>query len=186
MSVDIREGLFGQTVVLCEGETEVNCLEIWNLHLKYEFNKNGIALIASQGKFSMIDLAEFYTNFKIPVYVIFDSDSIEKGDNRIKHAKNNKWLMEFAGARGIEFPDTSISNAYSVFSPDFETIIRGQDEYYKSFEKEVNEELGLEASRNKGIRAKYSSLKYIENKIPAPKFIPLLLDSIRDFHQGAM
>lgn len=183
MSIDIREGLFGQTIVLCEGESEVNCLDVWNIELGFDFNKKGIALIASQGKFSMIDLAEFFENLRIPVYIIFDSDSRKTGDDRLKHLRNNRWLLQFAGENPTDFPDTTISDSYSVFSPDFESALRSEDGNYEPIEMEVNHELGLDPRRNKGIRAKYSALKYIEREIPPTDVIRQLLVKIQEFHQ---
>lgn len=181
LSLDVKEGLFGNYIVLCEGESEWAGLDIWSQYFDFDLARKGIAIVPAQGKFSMIDLAEFYHNFGIPVYVIFDSDENKTGDERKKHAQHNRWLLQFADARIEDFPKTVINELYSVFSQDFEHVLEQTDPHYKIKETEVNRELGLKAGHNKGIRAKFVALKYQDEKLPIPEIIEDLLEAIRNF-----
>jgi len=175
LTLSVKEGLFGRVVVLCEGETELLSLDIWSEIEGYEFSKKGIAFVEADGKFSLIDIAEFYKSFNIPVYLIWDSD---RGSSDIEnHKKHNRLLLEFIGETMEDFPTTSISNNYTVFDPNFETIIK--DSQYRSFETDINNELGLiRPNSQKGIRARYVALKYQENNIPPPSQIKDLLEKI--------
>ncbi|MFX0105212.1 MAG: ATP-dependent endonuclease, partial [Candidatus Hodarchaeota archaeon] len=176
LTLSVKEGLFGRFVVLCEGETELLSLDVWSENEGYEFSKKGIAFVEADGKFSMIDIAEFYKSFNIPVYLIWDSDR-DSSENIDIHKKHNRLLLDFAGASIEDFPSTVISSNYTVFDPNFETVIR--DGQYQTFEREVNNELGLiRSDSQKGIRARYVALKYQENNIPAPSEIKSLLEMI--------
>ncbi|MFW9970993.1 MAG: TOPRIM nucleotidyl transferase/hydrolase domain-containing protein [Candidatus Odinarchaeota archaeon] len=176
LTLPVCEGLFARAVVLCEGETEKMSLKIWAENENYDFPKKGIAFVQSDGKFSMIDLAEFYESFHIPVYLIWDSDS-NTTENIENHKKHNKLLLSFSGAIPEEFPSTKFGDNYSVFDPDFESVL--SDQMYISFETEVNNELGLiNPNSQKGIRARYVALKYRENNLDTPPPIKNLLDKI--------
>lgn len=182
INLDVKEGLFAQSVVLCEGESESFSLEIWAEKEGIDFSKLGLAIVPSNGKFSMIDLAEFYEHMKIPVYLIFDSDSSTR-DNRENHIQNNKWLLSFAQATPEEFPASIVSEKYCVMSPDFESVLRSEDTSYPTVESEINRELGLVKDRQKGIRARYVALKYLETHTATPPTLHSLIQKISHFHE---
>jgi len=183
LSLRIKEGLFAKTVVLCEGESEAFSLETWSEIGGYDLAKDGIAVVPSNGKFSMIDLAEWYQCLKIPVYLIFDSDG-NKTQNRDSHAKHNRWLLEFANEDEIvDFPETKVGERYCVMSPNFESVLRKCDSDYETIESEINNELGLEPRRQKGIRAKHVAQRYKEEGKPMPSIINKLLTAIYKYHK---
>lgn len=178
----VKEGLFSKLVVLCEGETEALSLEVWADSLSADFHKKGISVVQGNGKYSLIDIAEFYTGFEIPVFVVFDSDSGVRASERPKHIQNNRWLMSFSGGTPADFPPTHIGTKHAVLAPDFETVLRQEDARYSQFETETNAELGLEPDRHKGIRAKYVALKYRERNIQPPPIVRKLIKAIDDFN----
>ncbi len=182
MNLDVREGLFAKKIVLCEGESESFSLEIWAEKEGISLSKLGIAIVPSNGKFSMIDLAEFYESMNIPVYLIFDSDGSER-DRRTRenHAKNNKWLLSFANTTQEEFPESVVNDLYCVMSPDLESVLKNEDPRYNIYENEVNDELGLIVHQQKGIRARYVAQKYFDNQTPTPPTILSLLSKIGTF-----
>jgi predicted ATP-dependent endonuclease of OLD family len=182
MTLQVREGLFARTVVLCEGESEALSMEIWGKILKKDLAREGIAFVSSNGKFSLIDIAEFYSNLKIPVYLIFDSD-IYKIQNKSTHAKHNKYLLKFSNGKVEDFPNTDINKNYCVLSPNFENVLRKDDKNYVNIEKEVDDDLGLEPDKQKGIRARFVALKYGELGMPPPKFIKSLIEAIIEFNK---
>jgi predicted ATP-dependent endonuclease of OLD family len=182
INLEVKEGLFAQSVVLCEGESESFSLEIWAEKEGIDFSKLGLAIVPSNGKFSMIDLAEFYEHMKIPVYLIFDSDSSTR-DNRANHIQNNKWLLSFAQTTLEDFPSSVVSEKYCVMSPDFESVLRSEDTSYSQIEREINGDLGLETDRQKGIRARYVALKFLEMRKATPLTLLSLIHKIRQVHE---
>lgn len=183
LSLHIREGLFAKTVVLCEGESEGFSLDIWAEMGGYDIAKDGIAVVPSNGKFSMIDLAELYQALKIPVYLIFDSDT-NMTQNRDSHARHNRWLLEFANEEMVDFPDTKVGERCCVMSPNFEGVLREHDPDYATIESEVNNDLGLEPGKQKGIRARHVAQRYKDEGRPLPSIIEDLLEAIYNFHGG--
>lgn len=184
LSVQVREGFFARTVVLCEGDSEAMSLDIWAELLGFDMVKDGIAVVPSNGKFSMIDLAELYSALNIPVFLIFDSDSNKSGKELREHAQHNKWLIEFAGGTSEEFPKTNITDSYCVLSPNYESVMRTEDEKYSEYESEINAEYGLDPKRQKGIRARHVALKYKDNGSTCPPLIRDLIDAIYIFHES--
>ncbi len=178
LSLEAREGLFAQLVVLCEGETESMSLPLWSELLGSSLAKEGIAVIQAQGKFSIIRLAEFYDSFDIPTYLIFDSDDDEPDSNkRREHARHNRWLLERANSSPTDFPPTTVGASYAVFSPDIESVLRA-DASYASAEAQVNSSLGLRAGSNKGIRARFVARHFIDRGMPVPSVIRSLIEAI--------
>lgn len=182
LTVDVREGLFARTVVLCEGESEALSLGIWAQKEGIDLAGDGVAIVASQGKFSMIDLAEFYKVLNIPVFVLFDSDSNKKGTDATKHAEHNRHLLGFAGAKVEDFPGTGVGKRHAVLAPDLESVLRDADKGYSTAEAEVNAELGLVSGEQKGIRARFVALWYAESKTSTPPPMLDVLKAIREFH----
>ena len=184
LTVEIREGLFANTVVLCEGESESLSLEIWAKIANVDFAKKGIAVVPANGKFSLIELAEFYANMNIKVFPIFDSDSATSRD-RDRHIQNNRWLQEYCNVDNPEdFPATCVEDSFCVFSPDYERVLRNESACYSEYERDVNSEYGLEPGKQKGIRARYVSLKYLEEQEQLPDIIERLIDAITSFNDS--
>jgi hypothetical protein len=125
----------------------------------------------------MINFAEIFSVFEIPVFLVFDSDEDETKNKKDieKHKQLNRWLLEFAGADQVDFPEESGSNYY-VFSPNYEDCLIREDQNYKKLEQEVSKSFGI--GDNKGIKAKYVALKYKEDNLDTPEIIINLFNSI--------
>jgi putative ATP-dependent endonuclease of the OLD family len=178
LTLEAGEALFAQLAVVCEGETESLALPVWSEASGHDLAKEGIAVVQAQGKFSMIQLVEFYTTLDIPVYVVFDSDSGRVSEKE-KHAEHNRWLLAACGAHVEDFPSTAIGPSCAVFSPDFERVMR-TDPAYSGAEAVVDFELGLEAGGSKGIRARFVAMKYLEDRTPVPDVMARLVNAIVD------
>jgi putative ATP-dependent endonuclease of the OLD family len=178
LTVEAGEALFAQLAVLCEGESEAMSLPIWAEALGHNIARDGISVVPAQGKFSMIQLADFFATLEIPTYIIFDSDS-GKTEERAKHAQHNRWLLATSDATVEDFPPTTVGTKHAVLSPDFERVLR-TDPAYSLAESQVNTELGLDADRSKGIRARFVALKYIDDHLPIPDTMRTLVEAIVD------
>jgi putative ATP-dependent endonuclease of OLD family len=184
LTLEAREALFAQLAVVCEGETESLSLPIWAGYEGHDFSKLGIAVVQSQGKFSMISLAEFYSSFNIPTYLVFDSDSDPRPSERAKHIEHNRWLIGYSGGVIEDFPATGAYPKYAVLSPNYESVVRIDPEYPR-FEAEVNVELGLQGGSSKGVRARAVALRYKESNHPTPSIIRSIVRAIVGCRQSA-
>ena len=184
LTLEAREALFAQLAVICEGETESLSLPIWAGYDGHDFSKLGIAVVQSQGKFSMISLSEFYSSFNLPTYLVFDSDSDARPSERAKHAEHNRWLLGFSGGVIEDFPATGVCPSHAILSPNYESAVRVDPEYPR-FEAEVNDELGLHGGSSKGVRARAVALRYKETNLPPPSIIQSIVQAIVSCRQSA-
>lgn len=178
MTLESGEGLFARLVVLCEGETESMSLPQWAAGLGHDLARDGVAVVHAGGKFSMIRLAEFYHSLDIPIFLVFDSDSTERdAAKRTEHARHNRWLLTKAGDMPVDFPATSLGQSHAVFDPNFEEVLRGEQDY-TAVERTVDSDLGLRPDSSKGIRARFVALNFMDRSLPAPTPILKLVEAI--------
>lgn len=175
-TITLREGFFGECVILCEGYTEILSLPIWAEMLDYNFDSNGVILIPAS-KFEMINYAEFFYIYKIPVFLIFDNDSDKEKDKK-QHIEHNKWLIDYSGGEVEEFPKGH-GFKYFIFAPNYEKCLKNADSNYERIEEEISSKFG--AGGKKAIRARYVALKYQELNYHAPKPIISLINTIKKF-----
>jgi len=175
-TISLREGFFGNGVVLCEGHTERLSFPIWAEILDFSFENSGLILI-QVSKFSMINYAEFFDTFGIPVFLIFDNDQ-DKSKKKKNHILNNKWLISFAGGKVEDYPVGPGKN-YFVFNPKYETCLKREDPSYETIEEEVSVQYGT--SKKKGIKARYIALEYKEISREPPESIKILFETIKEF-----
>jgi predicted ATP-dependent endonuclease of OLD family len=180
-TVSLKEIFFGTGVLLCEGHTERLSIPIWAELMKYGLYDNGLVLIQAS-KFNMINYAEFLSMYNIPFFLIFDNDHDNKDtDNRKKHIEHNRWLIEIAGGTVEDFPE-GYSDTYYIFSPNYESCLRNADSKYIGLEEFVSKTYGT--SEKKGIRARYTTLRYKELGYDPPEPIRALINSIISFRSG--
>lgn len=161
--VGVLTGFFAKMIVLCEGETEYLSLRVWGQILGRDFDKENITIIQAMAKTSLIELAELFESFNIPIFLIFDMD--DPGD------KYNIILAEFAekASRGtISAPPPTKGNRYYIMDQNYEEVLRLDDNpYYALAEDEINSIFELRLDSNKGLRAYHVAIKYLnENKTP--------------------
>ncbi|MBN1216921.1 MAG: AAA family ATPase [Candidatus Lokiarchaeota archaeon] len=178
LTVSIREGFFGNIVVLCEGPTEFLSIPIWASIIEKNLDEKGIVLIQTAGKYIMIDYAELFSIFDIPVFLIFDNDRYST--DRKGHKRLNKWLLKFCGADLSDYPDYSGEN-YFVFDPYYEKHLRKEDPKYIEIEQYIGYKYGL--GKKKGLRARYVAMRYLELNIEPPTSIKKLINSIFKYQE---
>ncbi len=182
LDISIREGFFGKMVVLVEGPTELLSFRVWAEILGKNFDDNDIIVISTAGKDAMINFAEIFSVFEIPVFLVFDSDEDETKNKKDieKHKRLNRWLLKFAGADQVDFPEESGSN-YHVFTPNYEKCLKREDQNYVKLEQEVSKSFGI--VNKKGIKARYVALRYKEDNLHPPENIKILFNSIFEFRK---
>jgi len=181
LSVSVREGFFGTMVLLCEGITEFLSLPIWANICKKDFDESGIILIQTGGKGSMLDYAEFFYVYDIPLYLVFDNDNKpEKGNDDIKKQKKlNSQLLDFLNAEIIDFPSGGGKN-YFAFEQDYESCLSNEDSKYDEYKKKVGSKYG---TSGKGIRALNIAVEYQLNNEDPPPSIKNLIEGIFKFRK---
>ncbi|WP_278403036.1 ATP-dependent nuclease [Megamonas rupellensis] len=70
----IKEAIFSKGVIIIEGQSEYNALKYFGSTLDIDFDKNGIALIASNGAKSCPALIKLFNKLEIPSIAIVDKD----------------------------------------------------------------------------------------------------------------
>lgn len=180
--VSMREGFFGNIIALCEGPTEFMCIPIWAKILNQNLDEKGIILIHTSGKDEMIDYAEFFKMFEIPVFLIFDNDNHPEKNNahQKKHRELNRWFLEFAKAKVEDFPVNSGEN-YFVFNPSYELNLKREDPNYEALEQSVGRSFGT--GGKKAIRARYVALEYLNSESKTPPSIKNLITSLFKFRE---
>jgi predicted ATP-dependent endonuclease of OLD family len=180
----VREAFFVDGVILCEGYTERLSIPIWGEKEGFSLAENGLILVQTNSKCSMVDYAEFFHVFRIPYFLIFDNDKKETDDDNDNNDENdnirdNRWLMKFAGGYLEDFPEGS-GPKYFIFSPDYEKCIRNSDSDYETIESKVGEKWGT--GGKKGIRGRYCAWEYKKRDLDTPPIIKNLIDSLRNFN----
>ena len=140
---DILAGLFAKKVVLVEGLTEQLALPVYLQATELDVVKEGIAVIAVDGKGNLAKWWRFFTAYGIPAYVLFDNDP-----NHDQEARKRRDLLRTIGLgnnevdQAIAATDWRTCEAYSVFGEDFEKTLRGYFPGYAQLEDEGRAELG--------------------------------------------
>ena len=181
LTVSIREGFFGNIVVLCEGPTEFLSIPIWASLLGKSLDENGIILMQTAGKYIMIDYAELFSIFDIPVFLIFDND--RESDENKSHKKLNRWLLKFSGAMPVDYPANS-GEKYFVFDPYYEKQLKRDDPIYREIEHYVSKKYDI--AKKKGLKARYIAMRYLELNKDPPKSIKVLIETIYKFQENIM
>ena len=141
-----NEGFFADRVIIVEGDTEQYALPIYFRRLGFDLDKTN-TVIVSAGSVTQVGLLfTIFSAFEIPCYCIFDADKPHenkyqlflknrRGDRLSKAEKEilNPVLKDFKVRCGIieaitgetlsDYPDTTVSDNYTVWEHDFESTI---------------------------------------------------------------
>jgi len=136
---NINEMFFTSVLVLVEGledaayiSTQLVLRNSWT-----EFRRLGGHIVICDGKGKICVPLAIARGFKIPTFVVFDADlSHQKKDDKGKHEKDNKMLMELCGHSGkSEWPASTMwESNMVVWSENIATAISedfGKDEWHK-------------------------------------------------------
>jgi putative ATP-dependent endonuclease of OLD family len=139
----VKAGLFAKKVVLVEGMTESLSIPIYLSKVGLDVTKEGIAIIPVMGKGNLAKWWRFFTAFEIPTYIIFDNDpENDEHGNKRKDALFAISVDESEIQAIIDQDMLTVTELYSVFGTDFETIMRTSFEGYQDIEDAAIEELG--------------------------------------------
>ena len=127
----VNEGFFADKVVIVEGQTEEYSLPIYAEVLGYDFDRNNIAVVHSEGKGEIDRILRIFNGLEIPTYVIFDEDK-NNNDKNIKDKTIEILEILNEPIDDISKLKTTISSTYCVFEEKWEKTINNEISDYES------------------------------------------------------
>ena len=139
---EICEGFFAERIVLVEGITDKAVMEAAYRVRKRDANREGIAIIAADGKTKMDKPAYIFSAFGIPTFLIFDNDS-KKSDKK-QNKSSNKILQKICGVSDpIDMP-SGCGSKFAAMDNDLETYLKERlGEKYANLMQHIADEFGL-------------------------------------------
>jgi putative ATP-dependent endonuclease of OLD family len=107
----IAEMFFARVPILVEGLEDVSYIttEMQLSGLWSDFRRLGCHLIPVNNKNNLIQPFAIAVELKVPAFVVFDADGdTQRPDNRTKHEKDNRALMNLLGINGNPFPASNV------------------------------------------------------------------------------
>lgn len=138
MTPMVNEGFFSDVVVLVEGEEDRAALVGVSTVMNIDLNSYGISIIPCGGKGSIHKMGTVFGHFKIPMYVIWDSD-MGKGSE-----KDNHRLLRLCGKPQEDWPE-GVFDRYACFKTNLTVTLCRElgKEFYDSTLDRLRQEFGL-------------------------------------------
>jgi len=114
-----NEGFFAEKVVLVEGESDRAAILGQAAIMEYDFESKDIAVIPCSGKTNLLKAAAIFRQYRIPVYVVWDSD-MGKSDPKIEV---NRSIMRFFGYEPEDYPHR-VEECFACFEKDLESTLK--------------------------------------------------------------
>ena len=165
---DQLQGLFAQTIILVEGDTESFSLPVYFEHAGFNLEANGIEIVKCQGKNNILKYYRFFTAYGYRCFCLFDADEGTSGNK-----KNDEYISLF-DIDSINVDDSCFSygTSYGYFGKDFESYMRKNVNNYNDLEMNAREFL---QTQSKPIIARHIA----KNNDITPKFINDILFALR-------
>lgn len=151
MNAIVNEGFFADVVVIVEGLSEVGIL--WKIQemLNKDWNRRGITVIPVDCKNNIDRPVIIFKGLEIPVYVLFDGDSHNKGKGNSERStiETNHRLLKLLNGQVVDFPEDVVTDKYSIFGDKLEiylTTTLGEENYREIIEI-IKTELGYSEDR---------------------------------------
>jgi predicted ATP-dependent endonuclease of OLD family len=137
----INEGFFADKVVIAEGPSEQYALPIYADTLGYDLNRNNISVVHSDGKGQMDRLLRVFNGFRIPTYLWFDGDRVNK-EQSVKDKTLE--LLQFVGepVEKIEDVRTKVSDKYAILEYTLEETLKEEIADYEDLVRQAADALG--------------------------------------------
>jgi len=137
-----NEGFFAEKVVLVEGESDRAAILGQAALMGYDFESKDIAIIPCGGKNNLLKAAAIFKQYKIPVYVVWDSDMDKQNSNNIEV---NRSIMRFFGYEPEDYPNR-VESCFACFEKDLEAKLKEEisEEIYNRLCQECGQEFGFD------------------------------------------
>lgn len=136
----VNEGFFADVAVLVEGEDDRAAILGAAKVMGHNLDSAGIAVIPCVGKSNLDRPLVIFRKFKIPVYLMWDSDCGEKDAK----PESNRYLLRLLSQEEDDWPNQVIGN-HACFKVKLEQTLADElgKEAFDQFLSEVQEELGI-------------------------------------------
>lgn len=174
----INEGFFADKVIIVEGASEQYSFPIYSDALNYNFDKNNISIVHTDGKGQMDRLLRVFNGFKIPTYLIFDGDKNNE-DVAIKEKTLELISLLDVPLENIDAVTTNVTDKYTVFENNLEDVLKEKIKDYNELITEVGTKLG---ATGKPLRQRYIAKKICERmeENELPEIIKNIIEKIKD------
>jgi putative ATP-dependent endonuclease of the OLD family len=172
-NMKLNEGFFSRLLILVEGETEELAIPELVKEFDIDCDALGISIIPVNGKNQIPKYWRLYSQFNIPIIVIFDNDNCPEKENSNKNIATcfgltiKDFIENVSICKKIEsvtLPKTSII----IIEKDFETafscdLLKGSIEGYNSYREEAKAVIKPIGNQQKGVIARFVIKKIIKN-----------------------
>jgi len=177
----LNEGFFARLLILVEGETEEICIPEYLKAIGIDCDAIGISVISVQGKNQIPKYWRLYSQFQIPIIVMFDNDNTQDKATSNQHLatcfgiQSNELLENVNLAKVVNTPNQC---KLIVIETDFESAIKRQvtPDVYNEFEDEAKSVIRPINNQQKGVVSRFIAYKLLENN---PDFVPKSIELLR-------
>jgi putative ATP-dependent endonuclease of the OLD family len=157
-SHQILEGFFAKVVVLVEGPTESLSVPVYLHKVGFDVEKEGVAVIAVNGKGNLAKWHRLFSCYDIPAYVIFDNDAAGEDANgsRRRDALAAVAIPTAQHDGYIETQDWIVDSSFTIFGSSFEQILRATFPTYAAQEA---------AAKAAGVESKPFVARYVADQL---------------------
>ncbi len=170
LATNLREAIFAQGVLLCEGLTDAAVLG-GIAERQGALDRDGIAIAACGNKRNVCIAIAILQQLEIPFFALFDGDAAAKNTGE---AEKNQRLLTLCGEAPEEWPERSVRGSSANFEDKLETDLAEIWPQFREVRDSVAAELGQSADKNPRV--------YREAAIRAddpPDFLVEVLDAAR-------
>ncbi len=166
------EGVFASVVLLVEGATEQLALPVYADAFGLNLDAANVAVVAAGGKPSIPSLYRIFTGLEIPTYVVWDGDKAQA-----KQGDINLLIASMLGTDLPDFPDTTVTDRYAVWSEDFETQLRSEVVDYGYFEETGRE---IHGTSSRPVLARHCATEICAGNGGLPESVAQILTHVKD------
>lgn len=167
----VNEGLFGDSVVVVEGASELYALPVFARALEYDFDRANVAIVQAGSKGPMDRLLRIFNGFGIPTYLLFDGDR-DNSDAEVKRKTLELLALVGSPADSIDDVGTTVSDSHTVFETTYEDALKAEVFGF--------DELASAASARLGPCGKPLMHRYVARGLAAEEKVPALIAEIID------
>jgi putative ATP-dependent endonuclease of OLD family len=168
----LNEGFFSRCLILVEGETEEMAFPELLSEFDIDCDSMGISIIGVNGKNQIPKYWRLYSQFQIPIIVVFDDDNSENSNNNLAacFGIDPEAILVPQGSHVKTMTSASLPNTEMIImKKDFETAFKHELELfefglYDQLESEAKELIKPIRNQQKGTVARYIVRKALEKE----------------------
>jgi putative ATP-dependent endonuclease of the OLD family len=170
LATSLREAIFADAVLLCEGPTDTALLE-GVAALQGGLDRDGIALVDCGSKQAVVIAIGILDQLKIPYFALFDADVVNHDPEQ---AKVNRQLLQLCGEQPEDWPERSVRATSANYENTMESDLVTLWPQFEGARKEVARALGIKGEKKPPVYR-----EAVAHAGEPPKFLLDVLDAVR-------